>query len=766
MTLALLFSPQGSQSVGMGRELAERSPAAAAAFAEADATLGWSVSEACWSGPAERLDDTRQTQPCLLTTSVAALRALVEAADPAPAVVAGHSVGEYAALVAAGVLELPAALRLVSRRAELMAGAGEGGMAAVLGLDRDAVQAVVDGLARPTELVVANDNAPGQVVISGSIEELDEIDGAMRAAGARRVLRLPVSGPFHSPLMAGVAEELADSLRGRDVARRAVPVMSNVSAEPLTDATRIRALLAEQVRSPVEWVRCVRSMVEAGVDTMIECGAGAALVGMVRRIAPDVTTATVTDGRDPRRRDRPRRPAGDRLMAITKILIANRGEIAVRVLRACRDLGLPAVVAFSEADRDSLPVRLADEAICIGPAEARKSYLNQPAVISAAMITGCDAIHPGYGFLSEDATFAEACAAHELTFIGPRPEVLERFASKYAVRRMLAANGLPTVPGSRGIVTDLSDALEQAGESGYPVLLKPSAGGGGRGMRLVRSPREMETSLPLARSEAQAAFGDDSVYFEKWIEESRHVEVQVLVDRHGNGVHLGERDCSVQRRHQKIIEEGPSPAMDDAARERLRDLAIRSVIAAGYESAGTLEFLLDGDGNFYFIEINCRIQVEHPVTEALTGVDLIAEQIRIAAGEPLSLRQDSITFRGHAIEFRINAEDPGDNFAPQTGEVESLALPGGPGVRVDTHLFPGYEVPPFYDSLLAKLIVWGDTREIALARSRRALAEFEVGGIRTNIPFHRGIIDNDAFLDARVSTNLLDRVGPAAFVPS
>ncbi len=278
---------------------------------------------------------------------------------------------------------------------------------------------------------------------------------------------------------------------------------------------------------------------------------------------------------------------------VTKVLIANRGEIAVRILRACRDFGLPAVVAYSEADRETLAVRLADEAICIGPAEARKSYLNQPAVISAAMITGCDAVHPGYGFLSEDATFAEACVAHDLTFIGPRPEVLERFASKYAVRRMLAANGLPTVPGSRGIVTDLRDALDQAAEAGYPVLLKPSAGGGGRGMRLVRSPREMEQSLPLARSEAQAAFGDDSVYFEKWIEESRHVEVQVMVDRHGNGVHLGERDCSIQRRHQKLIEEGPSPAMDDATRDRLRDLAIRSVIAAGYESAGTLEFLLD-----------------------------------------------------------------------------------------------------------------------------------------------------------------------------
>jgi len=451
-------------------------------------------------------------------------------------------------------------------------------------------------------------------------------------------------------------------------------------------------------------------------------------------------------------------------MIFSKILIANRGEIAVRILRACRDLGIPAVVAYSEADHDTLAVQMADEAICIGPSEARKSYLNQPAVVSAALITGCDAIHPGYGFLSEDAGFAEVCAAHDLHFIGPRAEVLERFGSKYAVRRMLAANGLPTVPGSRGIIGDLRDAMEQAQEAGYPVLLKPSAGGGGRGMRLVRSPRELETSLPLARSEAQAAFGDDSIYFEKWIEESRHVEVQVLVDQHGNGIHLGERDCSVQRRHQKIIEEAPSPAMDPDARERLRDLAIRAVVAAGYESAGTLEFLLDKDGNFYFIEINCRIQVEHPVTEMLTGVDLIAEQIRAAAGERLSLTQEQVTLRGHAIEFRINAEDPSDNFSPQTGVIEELLLPGGPGVRVDTHIFAGYEVPPFYDSLLAKLIVWGETREIALARSRRALGEFQVNGIKTNLPFHRGIIDNAAFVEAEVSTNLLDRVGPAAFV--
>jgi acetyl-CoA carboxylase, biotin carboxylase subunit len=447
-----------------------------------------------------------------------------------------------------------------------------------------------------------------------------------------------------------------------------------------------------------------------------------------------------------------------------KVLIANRGEIAVRILRACRDLGVPAVVAYSEADRESLAVRMADEAICIGPAEARKSYLNQPAVVSAALITGCDAVHPGYGFLAEDAGFAEVCAAHDLVFIGPHAEVLERFASKYAVRRMLAAHGLPTVAGSRGIVTDIRDALQQAGDAGYPVLLKPSGGGGGRGMRLVRSPREMETALPLARSEAAAAFGDDAIYFEKWIEESRHVEVQVLVDRHGGGIHVGERDCSVQRRHQKIIEEAPSPAMTDDAREQLRDLAIRAVVAAGYENAGTLEFLLDREDRFYFIEINCRIQVEHPATEMITGIDLVTEQIRLAAGERLSRRQSEVAFSGHAIEFRINAEDPNDNFAPRTGRIEELTLPGGPGVRVDTHCYTGYEVPPYYDSLLAKLIVWGETRDQCLARSRRALEEFRLEGLPTNLAFHRAIVDNPTFLAAQVSTNLLDRVGPSAFV--
>ena len=448
-----------------------------------------------------------------------------------------------------------------------------------------------------------------------------------------------------------------------------------------------------------------------------------------------------------------------------KILIANRGEIAVRILRTCRELGIPAVVAFSEPDRESLAVRQADEAICIGPAESRRSYLNQPALISAALITGCDAIHPGYGFLSEDASFAEACAVHDLAFIGPRAQVLERFASKYAVRRMLAANGLPTVPGSTGIVADLADALAQAEEAGYPVLLKPSAGGGGRGMRLVRSPREMETSLPLARSEARAAFGDDSLYFERWIEDNRHVEVQVLIDRHGHGIHLGERDCSVQRRHQKIIEEGPSPAMAEPARERLRDLAIRSVMAAGYENAGTLEFLLDREGSFYFIEINCRIQVEHPVTEMLTGIDLVAEQIRIAAGEPLAMTQEQVALRGPRHRVPDHGRGPARRLrAAERDWWATSLLPEGPGVRVDTHLYPGYEIPPYYDSLLAKLVVWGEDRPEALARARRALAEFQVEGVKTNLAFHRAFVDNAAFVDAEVSTSLLDRVGPAAFV--
>ncbi|HEX8940819.1 MAG TPA: acetyl-CoA carboxylase biotin carboxylase subunit [Candidatus Limnocylindrales bacterium] len=447
-----------------------------------------------------------------------------------------------------------------------------------------------------------------------------------------------------------------------------------------------------------------------------------------------------------------------------RVLIANRGEIALRVLRACRELGIGAVVAYSEADRDSLAVQLADEAICIGPADARRSYLSAPAIVSAAVVTDCDAIHPGYGFLSEDESFADVVRAHGLTFIGPPAEVLERFASKEGTRHLLARYGLPIIPGSEGMLRDEAHALEEAERIGYPVLIKPSAGGGGKGMRMVRTPRELDGAIKVCRSEAKAAFGDDSLYLEKWIEDNRHVEVQVAVDRFGHGIHLGERDCSVQRRHQKILEEAPTPALSEAAREDLCERAVRAVVAAGYENVGTLEFLVDERGEFYFIEINCRIQVEHPVTEMLTGIDLVALQLRIAAGEPLGISQGEVELRGHAIEFRINAEDAAHDFRPQAGPVERFLAPGGPGVRLDSHLYSGYEVPPYYDSLLGKLVVWGPDRATAIARGEVALRELLVEGLITNADFHRAILANPMFLDGRVTTNLLDRVGAGAFL--
>jgi len=447
-----------------------------------------------------------------------------------------------------------------------------------------------------------------------------------------------------------------------------------------------------------------------------------------------------------------------------RILIANRGEIALRILRACRTLGVEAVVAYSEADRDSLPAQLADEAICIGPADARRSYLSAPAVISAALVTGCDAVHPGYGFLSEDETFAEVVRAHDLTFIGPPPEVLDRFASKEGTRRLLGGFGLPTIPGSDGMLRDDEHALAEAERIGYPVLIKPSAGGGGKGMRMVRTSRELESAIKICRSEAKSAFGDDSLYLEKWLDDNRHVEIQVAVDRYGAGVHLGDRDCSVQRRHQKILEEAPTPALSAEARAALAERAVRAVVSAGYENVGTLEFLVDGAGNAYFIEINCRIQVEHPVTEMLTGIDLVALQIGIAAGEPLGLRQSDIEIKGHAIEFRINAEDPAEDFRPGAGVIERYHAPGGPWIRMDSHLYPGYEVPPYYDSLLGKLIVWAPDRETAIARGRAALEELVIDGVTTNIDIHRALLDNDAFLEGRMTTNLLDRVGGAAFL--
>ncbi len=447
----------------------------------------------------------------------------------------------------------------------------------------------------------------------------------------------------------------------------------------------------------------------------------------------------------------------------SKVLIANRGEIALRIVRTCRRLGIASVVAYSEADRETQAVHLADEAICVGPPESRRSYLSAPALLSAALVTGCEAIHPGYGFLSEDDTFAEMTRAHGLTFIGPPPEVLERFASKAGTRTLLAKHGLPTIPGS-GMLRDDAQALSEAELIGYPVLIKPSAGGGGKGMRMVRSPRELQQAITVCRSEALAAFGDDSLYLEKWLDENRHVEVQVIVDRYGNGVHVGERDCSVQRRHQKIVEEAPSPALDDDRRETLAESAIRAVVAAGYENLGTLEFLLDREGNYYFIEINCRIQVEHPVTEMLSGLDLVAEQIRIAAGEPLGYGQADIVMRGHAIEFRINAEDTEHDFRPQAGVVENYLPPGGPGVRMDSHLYSGYEVPPYYDSLLGKLIVWGPDRAAAIGRARVALDELVIDGIVTNVPLHRALLSHSTFLDGEFTTNLLDRVGSGAFL--
>ena len=447
----------------------------------------------------------------------------------------------------------------------------------------------------------------------------------------------------------------------------------------------------------------------------------------------------------------------------SRVLIANRGEIALRIVRACRCLGITSVVAYSEADRDSRAVQLADEAICVGPAESRRSYLSAASILSAAIVTGCEAIHPGYGFLSEDDTFAEMTRAHGLTFIGPSPEVLERFASKAGTRTLLGKHGLPTIPGS-GMLRDDAHAMAEADKIGYPVLIKPSAGGGGKGMRMVRSPRELQQAMTICRSEALAAFGDDSLYLEKWLEDNRHVEVQVMVDRFGNGVHVGERDCSVQRRHQKIVEEGPSPALTDDQRTALLDSAIKAVLAAGYENVGTLEFLLDRQGNWFFIEINCRIQVEHPVTEMISGLDIVAEQIRIAAGEPLSVKQSDIELRGHAIEFRINAEDVAHDFRPGAGRIETYLAPGGPGVRMDSHLYSGYEVPPYYDSLLGKLIVWGPDRATAIARSRAALDELVVDGVVTNVPLHRALLRNDTFLNGEFTTNLLDRVGSAAFM--
>ena len=440
-----------------------------------------------------------------------------------------------------------------------------------------------------------------------------------------------------------------------------------------------------------------------------------------------------------------------------KILIANRGEIALRVIRACKELGIRTVAVYSEADRESLHVRFADEDVCIGPPMARDSYLNIPRIIAAAEVTGADAIHPGYGFLAENAEFAEICERSDIVFIGPRAEQIRLMGDKAVARQTMANVGVPTVPGTDGAVADPDAALTAARDIGFPVIIKAAAGGGGKGMRVASDEQSFVAQFAMAQNEARAAFGDPSVYIEKFLTRPRHVEVQVIGDTHGRVIHLGERECSIQRRHQKLIEEAPSPALTPELRRRMGEAAVRGCEAIGYQSAGTIEFLLDEDGSFYFMEMNTRIQVEHPVTEAVTGFDLVKEQIRVAAGERLSFEPGNELFRGHSIECRINAEDPHRNFAPSPGTVTIFHPPGGPGVRIDTHAYAGYRVPPYYDSLLAKLIVHAATREEAIARARFALETFVIEGVHTTIPFLIEILDTPEFRRGDFDTKFVER---------
>jgi len=442
---------------------------------------------------------------------------------------------------------------------------------------------------------------------------------------------------------------------------------------------------------------------------------------------------------------------------LRKVLVANRGEIAVRVLRACRELGLGTVAVYSTADEEALHVRQADEAVCIGPPHARDSYLNLEALLRAARESGADAVHPGYGFLAENAAFAAACRDEGHIFVGPSPEAIEAMGDKAGARKLAAAAGVPTVPGTEGNASP-EQALVAAAEIGYPVLLKATAGGGGRGIRAARDERELAHLVEEAAREASAAFGDDSLYVEKLLVDARHVEVQILGDAHGNLIHLFERECSLQRRRQKLLEESPSPALDTVRRQKLAEAALRLAGAVEYENAGTVEFLVDRDGAFYFIEMNTRIQVEHPVTEMVTGVDLVKEQLCIARGDRLSVAQDDVVCTGAAIEVRINAEDPERGFFPSPGTIETLVLPSGPGTRVDTAAYPGYRVPPFYDSLLAKLICWGADRAEAIVRTRQALEEFRVEGIKTTVPFHLELLADEAVLAGDYHVEYLEQL--------
>ncbi len=444
-----------------------------------------------------------------------------------------------------------------------------------------------------------------------------------------------------------------------------------------------------------------------------------------------------------------------------KILIANRGEIALRIISACKELGIPTVAIYSEADRDALHVRYADEDVCVGPYPSAASYLNISAIVSAAEITEADAIHPGYGFLSENAYFAEILHDCNITFIGPSPDAIRKMGDKSLARETMAAAGVPTVPGSPGPVETADEALAFARKAGYPVILKASAGGGGRGMRVARDDRELSGAWETARNEAEKAFGNAEVYLEKYLESSRHIEFQVFGDQHGNLRHMGERECSIQRRHQKLIEEAPSVPLDAALRAKMGEAAIAAARAVRYTNAGTIEFLLDPRGNFYFMEMNTRLQVEHPVTEEVTGVDMVKEQIAVAAGAPLSFAGRGLKPRGHAIEFRINAEDP-VSFKPSPGRITTFNPPGGLGVRVDTAAYQGYLIPPHYDSLIAKLIVSGRDRTEAILRSRRALDQFVVEGVKTTIAMHRRILEDPDFVAGRLSTRFMDRFAEAS----
>ncbi len=440
-----------------------------------------------------------------------------------------------------------------------------------------------------------------------------------------------------------------------------------------------------------------------------------------------------------------------------KVLVANRGEIAVRVIRACHELGVRTVAVYSEADRSSLHVKMADEAFCIGPAPTTGSYLNIPNIMSTAELLGVDAIHPGYGFLAENPRFAEIVADCKITFIGPPPKAIEVMGDKAAAREQMQRAGVPVIPGSHGPVASEREARDAARLTGYPLIMKAAAGGGGRGMRVVHTPQDLPAAVQTAQQEAQAAFGDGRVYVEKYIAEPRHVEVQILADRHGTVLNLGERDCSIQRRHQKLIEEAPPPRLRERTLVAMGRAAVRAAQAIGYVNAGTVEFLVDMHENFYFMEMNTRIQVEHPVTEMVTGVDLVKEQIRVAAGERLAFGQRDIEWRGHALECRINAEDPRHNFRPSPGTITTFTPPGGTGIRVDTHCYPGYAIPPHYDSLVAKVIAWGRDRHEAIGRMRRALLEFDIGGIQTTIPFHLKVLDNGFFRRGEIYTDFVQR---------